>query len=160
MNLTREVIPVFREQGRGVIVNVTSMGGRITFPLYSVYHGTKWAVEGFSESLQFELEPFGIRVKIVEPGPIRTDFYHRSLELVARAGLTAYDAFVARAMPNMRKAGATAPPPRSVAETVFRAVTDGSRRLRYPVNAALILALRRLLPERLFRGIIKRVVLR
>jgi NAD(P)-dependent dehydrogenase (short-subunit alcohol dehydrogenase family) len=50
-------------------------GGRLTFPLYSVYHATKWAVEGFTESLDFELRPFNIRVKLIEPGPIKTDFY-------------------------------------------------------------------------------------
>ena len=56
MNVCREILPYFREQKRGTIVNVASVGGRITFPLYSLYHATKWAVEGFSESLQYELE--------------------------------------------------------------------------------------------------------
>ncbi len=74
MNVVRAVLPHIRERRAGVIVNVASMGGRITFPLYSPYHGTKWAVEGFSEGLQFELEQFGIRVKIIEPGAIKTDF--------------------------------------------------------------------------------------
>jgi NADP-dependent 3-hydroxy acid dehydrogenase YdfG len=77
MNVYREVLPYFREQRRGFIVNVASVGGRVTFPLYSLYHATKWAVEGFSESLQYELEQFNIRVKIIEPGPIKTDFYGR-----------------------------------------------------------------------------------
>lgn len=63
INVCREIIPYFREQRRGYIVNIASVGGRMTFPLYSVYHGTKRAVEGFSESLQHELEEFNIRVK-------------------------------------------------------------------------------------------------
>src|SRR5688572_505494 len=62
MNVCREILPHFREQKRGVIANVASVGGRMTFPLYSVYHATKWAMEGFSESLQFELDQFNIRV--------------------------------------------------------------------------------------------------
>src|SRR6478672_4223382 len=101
MFMCREILPIFREQKRGVIVNVASMGGRVTFPLYSVYHSTKWAVEGFSESLAYELRPFGIRVKIVEPGVIRTDFYGRSAETRASAEPTPYDAYAATAMDAM-----------------------------------------------------------
>ena len=52
MNVCREILPYFREQKRGIIVNVASMGGRLTFPLYSIYHASKWALEGFSEALQ------------------------------------------------------------------------------------------------------------
>ena len=160
MNVTRAFLPHFRERRRGVIVNVASMGGRITFPLYSVYHATKWAVEGFSEALVYELEPFGIRVKIIEPGPIRTDFYDRSQDVMSKPGLTAYDEFVARAMPQMQKSGAEAPGPEVVARTIFRTATDGRRRLRYPANSASILLLRRLLPTSVFMGIVKRLVLR
>jgi NAD(P)-dependent dehydrogenase (short-subunit alcohol dehydrogenase family) len=160
MNVTREVLPHFRERREGVVINVSSMGGRITFPLYSVYHATKWAVEGFSEALVYELEPFNVRVKIVEPGPIKTDFYDRSMDLMTKPGLTDYDAFVSKVMPNMQKAGATAPGPEVVARTIFKAATDGSRRLRYPSNSALILTLRRLLPLRAFMGIVKSQVVR
>jgi NAD(P)-dependent dehydrogenase (short-subunit alcohol dehydrogenase family) len=81
MFVTREFVPHFREQKSGVIVNISSVAGRATFPFYSLYHGTKWAVEGFSESLNFELAPFGIRVKLVEPGVIKTDFVTRSLDV-------------------------------------------------------------------------------
>jgi len=159
MNVTREILPHFREQRGGVIVNVASMGGRITFPLYSVYHGTKWAVEGFSESLQFELRPFGIRVKIVEPGPIKTDFYDRSMDLIQKPGLTAYDTFVSRAMPAMQRAGETGATPESVAKVIWKAATDRSWRMRYAANAAAILTLRRLLPDRAFHAIIRKVLL-
>jgi hypothetical protein len=136
------------------------MGGRITFPLYSVYHATKWAVEGFSEALVYELEPFGIRVKIIEPGPIRTDFYDRSLDVMTKPGLTAYDEFVARAMPALQKAGEEAPGPEVVARVIYRAATDGSRRLRYPANSAPVLLLRRLLPTGVFMGLVKRLVVK
>ena len=74
MNVVRAVLPHFRAKKAGTIINVASVGGRITFPLYSLYHGTKWAVEGFSEALQFELNQFNVRVKIIEPGPSRPTF--------------------------------------------------------------------------------------
>jgi NAD(P)-dependent dehydrogenase (short-subunit alcohol dehydrogenase family) len=160
MNVCRAVIPHFREQRDGTIINVASMGGRLTFPLYSLYHGTKWAVEGFSESLQFELSPFNIRVKIIEPGAIKTDFYDRSMDVMTRPGLTAYDAYVNKAMPNMNKFGETAPGPEKVAAVIYQAATDGSGKLRYQVNSAPLLALRRLLPLSLFQNIVRKVVLK
>lgn len=160
MNVCREILPVFREQKSGVIVNVASMGGRITFPLYSLYHATKWAVEGFSESLQYEVEQFNIRVKIIEPGPIKTDFYDRSMDLTRREGLTAYDSFIDRAMPNMQKAGQDAPDGRVVAAAIYEAVTDNSRKMRYPVNSKMVLAARRLLPDSLFFRVVKGAVLK
>jgi short-subunit dehydrogenase len=160
MNVCREILPYFRREKRGVIVNVASVGGRITFPLYSLYHATKWAVEGFSESLQYELEQFNIRVKIIEPGPIKTDFYDRSQDITRREGLTAYDDLIDRAMPNMQKAGADAPDGKVVAETIYEAVTDGTRRLRYGVNTKGILTLRRLLPDSIFSRVVKSVILK
>ncbi|HEX8737319.1 MAG TPA: SDR family oxidoreductase [Pyrinomonadaceae bacterium] len=160
MNVCREILPVFREQKGGIIVNVASMGGRITFPLYSLYHATKWAVEGFSESLQYEVEQFNIRIKIIEPGPIKTDFYDRSMDLTRNEGLTAYDYFIDKAMPNMQKAGADAPDGSVVAETIYEAVTDNSKKMRYPVNSKMVLTARKLLPDSLFFRVVKGAVLK
>ncbi len=160
MNVCREILPYFREQKRGVIINVASVGGRITFPLYSLYHATKWAVEGFSESLQYELKAFNIKVKIIEPGPIKTDFYDRSMDLTKKEGLTAYDSFIEKAMPNMQKAGENAPGGEVVAETIYRAITDGTWKMRYPINTKGMLFLRRFLPDSLFQAIIRAAILR
>ncbi len=160
MNVCREILPYFREQKRGHIVNVASVGGRMTFPLSSLYNATKWAVEGFSESLHYELEPFNIRVKIIEPGPIKTDFYGRSNDFARMEGVPEYDNMVARMMPNMKKAGEEAPDGTVVAQTIYDAVTDGTRRLRYGVNTKGILTLRRLLPESAFYGLIKKIILK
>jgi short-subunit dehydrogenase len=160
MNVCREILPVFREQKNGVIINVASMGGRITFPLYSLYHATKWAVEGFSESLQYEVEQFNIRIKIIEPGPIKTDFYDRSQDLTRKEGLTAYDDFINKAMPNMQDAGKTAPGPEAVAKVIYQAATDNSSKMRYPVNSAGILRLRKLLPDSAFFAMVKGAVLK
>ncbi len=160
MNVCREILPYFREQKRGTIVNVSSMGGRITFPLYSLYHATKWGVEGFSEALQYEVRPFNIKVKIIEPGPIKTDFYDRSQDLTKKEGLTAYDSFIEKALPNMQKAGENAPDGSLVAEVIYNAVTDGSWKMRYTANSRMILTLRKILPDALFHWIVKQSVLR
>ncbi len=160
MNVCREILPYFREQKRGIIVNVASVGGRITFPFYSLYHATKWAVEGFSESLQYELEQFNIRVKIIEPGPIKTDFYDRSQDVTRKDGLTAYDYTLDKAMPNMQKAGENAPDGTAVAETIYEAVTDGSKKMRYGINTKGMLTARKLLPDNLFFKLIKSAILK
>ena len=160
MNVCREILPYFREQKRGFIVNIASVGGRVTFPLYSLYNSTKWAVEGFSESLQYEIDQFNIRVKIVEPGPIKTDFYGRSQEVMSKEGLNAYDYFAARAIPNMQKAGENAPDGAVVAQTIYDAVTDGSKKLRYPVNTKGMLTARRFLPDSVFMKIMKQVIMK
>ena len=158
MNVCREIIPHFRERKQGTIINVASIGGRIAFPLYSLYHATKWAVEGFSESLQYELQPFGIRVKIIEPGPIKTDFYDRSMDLIEKPGLTAYDSYATRVLSNIEKAGATAPGPDIVAKVIYRAATDQSTRLRYAANGAAILGFRRVASDNLFRYVVRKAV--
>ena len=160
MNVCREILPYFREQKRGIIVNVASMGGRMTFPLYSIYHASKWALEGFSEALQFEVKEFGIKIKIIEPGPIKTDFYDRSQSVAKKEGLTAYDNFVARALPNLQKAGDDGADGTVVAETIYTAVSDESWKMRYPVNSRLVLTVRRLLPDALFLPIIRKAVLK
>ena len=160
MNVCREILPYFREQERGTIVNVASMGGRITFPLYSIYHTSKWALEGFSEGLQYEVKDFNIKIKIIEPGPIKTDFYDRSMSISKKEGLTAYDGFVGRTLPNLQHAGATAPDGSIVAETIYRAVTDETWKLRYPVNSKAILIARRLLPDSIYLPLIRRAVVK
>jgi len=158
MRVTRAAIPVMRRQGRGTLVQVSSMGGRVTFPLYSIYHATKWAVEGFSESLAFELRPFGIRVRLVEPGAIRTDFYGRSRDPVAAPAGAGYDDLVARCEAISLAGGQGGSGPEVVAETIIRALLDRGWRLRYPVAppAPLLIALRKVLPEAWFLRLIRR----
>ena len=160
MNVIREILPLFREKRGGIIINVTSMGGRITFPLYSLYHGTKWAVEGFSESLQYELNEFNIRVKLIEPGTIRTEFYDRSMDVMNKEGLHDYDNYFNRAFPNMQKRGLQAPGPLVVAKKIYTAATDGRKKMRYPAGggAPLFLFLRTILPVRLFNFIVRKAV--
>jgi NAD(P)-dependent dehydrogenase (short-subunit alcohol dehydrogenase family) len=162
MRVARSVLPQFRAQRDGVLVNVASMGGRLTFPFYSIYHATKWAVDGFSESLAFELEPLGIRVKIIEPGAIRTDFYDRSQEFVHDPALSDYTPLVEKGMRRMTRAGQRGAPAGKVAQAIWQAATDNSPRLRYVVgiDAKSLLALRALVSNRVYMGIVKSQLLK
>ena len=90
-DVTRAVLPHFRANQSGMYINISSIGGRMTFPLISLYHSTKFAVEGFSESLHYELDPLGIQVKLVEPGAIATDFGGRSMDFQHDESLAAYN---------------------------------------------------------------------
>jgi NAD(P)-dependent dehydrogenase (short-subunit alcohol dehydrogenase family) len=125
-------LPAMRAQGSGVIVNVSSVGGRITYPLGSLYHGSKWAVEGLSEALHYELAPLGIRVKIVEPGGVNTDFGGRSFVFTHDPELSDYQPLVDMAAAAL-EAGTPSgsQEPEEVAEVIFDASTDGTAQLRY-----------------------------
>jgi short-subunit dehydrogenase len=144
LETTKAVLPHFRVNGGGTIVNVSSVGGKITFPLGALYHGSKFAVEGLSEALHYELAAIGVRVKIVEPGFVSTDFGGRSLDFTNDESLTEYQGIVgafAAASARMDSAGDD---PVVVAETVYRAATDATDQLRYTAGpfAAEILAAR------------------
>ena len=160
MNVIRAILPYFRERKSGIIINVTSMGGLLTFPIYSLYHSTKWAMEGFSESLAYELRPLGIVVKCVEPGSIRTDFNTRSQDLFVNKAITDYDAYESITYKNTQDAAATAPGPEVVAKAIYKAATDGGYTLRYAVGGTgpLLLALRRILPNSWFFGIVRMAI--
>ncbi|HSW13056.1 MAG TPA: SDR family oxidoreductase [Solimonas sp.] len=162
MRVSRAILPHFRGNGAGSLINVASMGGRLTFPFYSVYHATKWAVDGFSESLAFELEPLGIKVKIIEPGAIKTDFYERSADFTHDRALSAYNELVDKGMKKMNKAGDKGAPPAKVAEAIWNAATDGTKKLRYVVgnDARGLLALRRLMTDEMYREAIKAQLLK
>jgi NAD(P)-dependent dehydrogenase (short-subunit alcohol dehydrogenase family) len=137
LEVTKAVLPGMRAQGKGVIVNISSIGGRMTFPLGSLYHGTKFAVEGLSEALHYELESLGIRVKIVEPGMIATDFSGRSFDFRQTPELTAYQPVVDKlfAVLGSPEMAATASPPSVVSEAIWAAATDATPRLRYTAGA-------------------------
>ena len=84
IRVIQAVLPTMRNQRNGRIVNVSSMGGRIAIPLDSAYHGTKFALEGVSESLQYEVEQFGIKIIIIEPGAIKSNFFN-NLKMASKA---------------------------------------------------------------------------
>ena len=108
-----------------------SMGGRIAFPLGSLYHGTKFAVEGLSESLHYELRALGIRVKVIEPGMINTDFGGRSFDFNNDPALPEYQPIVRKLTDTFGSLMKGASAPERIAEVIHGAVTDESDRLRY-----------------------------
>jgi short-subunit dehydrogenase len=127
---TKAFVPHMRERGSGLIINTTSIGGLIAVPFNSMYHATKWGLEGWSESIAFELRQVGLNLKIIEPGGMKTDFFTRSFD---SAEHPAYADSAARvhAVVSDPHAMALYSTPDQVAEVVFEAATDGSTRLRY-----------------------------
>ncbi len=131
LDVTRAILPHFRENKKGIIMNVSSMGGKMTFPLGSLYHGTKFAVEGISESLRYEVEEFGGKVKIIEPGAIATDFAGRSFDFNTDEKLSAYQNIVSKIMTVFPQMIKNASSTNVVTEVIYKAATDGTKRLRY-----------------------------
>ncbi len=130
-NVTRAALPAMRAARRGVIVNVTSIGGLLTLPLNSIYHATKFAVDGFSESLRYELEPFGIAVKVVAPGGVATDFASRSLAVTFEGDGGPYADTVAKVTAAFTARRGNYSTAASIAEVIYRAATDGTNQIRY-----------------------------
>jgi NAD(P)-dependent dehydrogenase (short-subunit alcohol dehydrogenase family) len=136
LDTTKALLPHFRANRGGTVVNVSSMGGRLTFPLGTLYHGTKFAVEGLSEALHYELAPFGVRMKIIEPGRIRTDFDGRSFDFSNDPALTEYQPLVDVILNGLGSStAAQISEPEQIAEIVYDAVTDGTATLRYVAGA-------------------------
>lgn len=128
---TKTVLPHMRQAKDGVIVNISSIGGRMTFPLGSMYHGTKFAVEGITEAMMFEMAPLGIKMKIVEPGAIKTDFGGRSFDFQNDENLSEYQDIVGKVFAGFAAVGEAASEPSVVANVIWNAVTDGTDNLRY-----------------------------
>jgi NAD(P)-dependent dehydrogenase (short-subunit alcohol dehydrogenase family) len=147
IHATQAVLPVMRKAGRGTIVNISSMGGRLTFPLLSTYHATKFAVEGFTESLQYELDQHNVRLKLVEPGGSRTNFDGGSMTRVRHP---AYQGLVDGFHSLVEGRVARLPGPEKVVATIYQASTDDSRRLRFPVITSGYLTMRGLFGDRVW----------
>jgi NAD(P)-dependent dehydrogenase (short-subunit alcohol dehydrogenase family) len=153
--LTQLVLPLMRAQQSGAVINITSIGGKMHEPLGSWYHATKFAVEGLSDCLRMELEPFGIHVIVVEPGAIKTEWGG-----IARDGMLRYSgatAYAAQAQAHARMfdgadQSSLASPPEVVAATIARALRARRPRTRYATGggAKTILMLRRLTSDRGF----------
>ena len=153
-DVTQKAIPHFRANQSGMFINISSIGGRMTFPLMPLYHSTKWAVEGFSESLRWEMAEIGVKVKIVEPGGVATDFGGRSLDMQHKEELSEYNQFVGQFMQAMSKAmdPNTMSKPEQIAEVIYTAATDGTDTLRYHAgaDAEQILGARSTMPDDAF----------
>lgn len=134
--LIQAFVPAMRKRGGGQVVNVTSLGGRMTFPFYATYNASKHAMEGYSEGLWHELKPFGIRMKAVEPGFVATGIWERSKRApgTPAEGSAPYRPYL-EAMARFAASVPRQSTPEQAAEEILRAVMDPSDRLRYPIAA-------------------------
>jgi NADP-dependent 3-hydroxy acid dehydrogenase YdfG len=158
MRMCQLVLPGMRGQSWGKIVNISSMGGRLTFPGGGLYHATKYAVEALSDALRFEVRAFGIDVIVVEPGLIVTRFGEvaaGSVKQTADGGPYAdFNSKVAEVTAGaytgpMAKLGAG---PEAVAKTIAKAIQAGHPKARYRVTASarILMSQRRLMPDRMW----------
>lgn len=149
----RVAIARMRARGRGLLINVTSVAGRVGLPFLSPYCAGKFAVEGLTEALYYELHPLGIRVKLVEPGGMRTRFAH------PWATHASYEPASRSVHDTMKRGVERSPSPEVAAKAVVNAARDPSDRLRYTTSdGAALLALRGLLPEGLRRAFLGKVL--
>ena len=156
------VLPGMRRQGFGRIVNLSSMGGKLTFPGGGFYHASKHAVEAISDALRFEVRGFGVEVVVVEPGLIRTGFAQAAVDSMGGDGggpYAGFDAGVARTTRENYERGPLAAlggGPDAVAETIERAISAPRPRARYTVtpSAKVLISARRLLPDRAWDGLV------
>ncbi len=162
--LIQLVLPGMRRQRWGKIVNLSSMGGRLTFPGGGFYHATKHAVEALSDALRFEVQGFGIDVVVIEPGPIKTQFGDTAINSInaAHSESSPYARFNEVLAAKVREAyegpmGRLALGPEAVAKAIEHAITAKRPRTRYVVTAAarFLLGLRRVLPDRAFDAFLR-----
>jgi NAD(P)-dependent dehydrogenase (short-subunit alcohol dehydrogenase family) len=164
--VTQALLPALR-RARGRIVNIGSVGGKVAAPLLSPYTGSKFALEGITDSLRRELRPLGVRVAIVEPGAVATRIWEKGVaaadDLLAAAPPEAeaiYGPTIAAIRKQAAKATAEAIPPEEVAKAVEHALTAERPRTRYPVgrDAKQRIRLAGLLPDRAFDALIARLL--
>ena len=152
IDVTNAVLPHMRSQRAGLIINISSIGGLIGMPISPLYIATKHAVEGLSESMRYELKPFGVRVKLVEPGGVRTDFIERSSVWTDHPDYTAH---IKAAKKMAAELDSGLADPIDIARVIYKAATDPSDRLRYLAKPGPFIALYRMLPDSLWRRLIQ-----
>jgi NAD(P)-dependent dehydrogenase (short-subunit alcohol dehydrogenase family) len=160
IRVMKAVLPIMRkQQGGGIIVNISSMGGRIGFPFGTAYHGTKFALEGISESLRYETEPFGIKVILIEPGVIRTNFSsnYRIGQKAADPSSPYLSILQAMQKAFQRYSGQETTPPEEVAKVILKAVTSDNPEIRYVVgnDAIQLMEAKKRMSDLEFEGLIK-----
>jgi NAD(P)-dependent dehydrogenase (short-subunit alcohol dehydrogenase family) len=158
VRVMRAAIPFMRSQRSGKIVNITSMGGRISIPLSTFYHGSKFALERVSESLQYELEPFGIKMILIEPGAVGSNFW-KSIKIAngATSPNSPYTQLADNMSKTFKKMEENAMHPSEVAKTILDVVTSDDPQLRYVVgnDATKIIEARKNISDKEFGNLIK-----
>ena len=161
VRVMQAVIPIMRKQGSGRIVNIASVGGRIAVPFHSGYHGTKFAVEGLSESTKYELEPFGIKVILIEPGAVGSSFW-KNMKKAAKTSNLDMDSPYIQMANNMSEAqkqmAQNSMHPSEVATMILQVVTSDNPNFRYTVgqDAARTLEARRNMSDKEFDNLMKK----
>jgi len=134
--MTQLVLPSMREKRSGTIINVSSIGGKVGSPHGSWYQASKFAVEGFSDSIRMELKQFGIKVVVIEPGAIKTEWSGIAQKhLLATSGNTAYGAFAKRHAASLDKYDNRGSHPRVVAKAISKAVNSHDPKTRYMIGS-------------------------
>lgn len=154
--VTRAVLPAMRERHSGVIINISSLGGIFGLPFQGFYSASKFAVEGWSESLQHEVRGFGIRVALVEPGDVRTGFTSGRVVVAANSS-SAYGVLSAKCLQVIEKEEKQGIDPRIVAHLVCRVADGRAKSLRYTcghLSQRIAVPVKRILPARIFQRII------
>ena len=152
MAVTRAFLPEMRERRSGRIINVSSIGGRLTMPLFGVYSASKYAVEALSDSLRMEMAAFGIRVVLIEPGPIKTNFSKTALDNADKYQASGpYATIVARAQKMAEFAERSSVGPHVITRAINKAITSRWPRARYvaPFRGHVMLAVASIMPTRL-----------
>ena len=150
IHMIQMVLPIMREARGGVIVNLSSIGGLLSFPLLSTYHSTKFAIEGLTEALQYEVAQYGIRLKLIEPGGAKTSFSGSSMIKTPHPAYHALMSGFEKAASSME---ARLPGSEKVAKMIYHAATDESSRLRYPVIAFPMITIRKLFGARIWTAL-------
>ncbi|PAD31748.1 SDR family oxidoreductase [Paenibacillus sp. 7523-1] len=158
--VTRAVLPVMREQKRGLIINLSSVSGLSGFPGYAPYAASKFAVEGFTESLRHEMASFGVRVVLVEPGAYRTPIWNKGLGEIHRDDNSPYKEKLDAVLRYSAHAGQTAPDPQEVADLIARIARMRAPRLRYALGkgSRVLIVGKTLLPWKWLEWIIARAL--
>ena len=153
MRVCLAVLPIMREQGRGHIVNISSLAGVLVLPFSGLYSASKFALEGMSESLRLETRRFGVRVVLIEPGDFRTQLPSRRRIASASETNDAYREAFTRFKISQDKDEAKAPTPEPVAYLVERILRNDAPAARYSIGMLgqrIVIPLKRLLPQRVF----------
>lgn len=159
MNVTRAFLPKMVQRRSGRVINVSSVGGRITLPYFGVYNSTKYAVEALSDAMRYELRPLGIDVSLIEPGVIRTNFEATAVQNLHAFAATPYAAAVSKYEQLSKLADRFASDPIVIAKAIARAVKARRPAARYvaPFTTNFIVLFARLAPTRVWDWTMRKV---
>ena len=161
IRMTQAVLPIMRKQKSGLIVNISSIGGRVGFPAVSAYVSTKFAVEGLSESISYEVEPFGIKVILIEPGAIKTNFFNSSISAKkSQDPNSPYISLMKGLEEGLKRMVESGTSPEYVAKIVLDAVINtNDPKLRYLAgkDAEQLIESKNKLPDKEFQDMIKQM---